>query len=90
MTLKTWTVEIRIQEIDRQTDAEARLVVDDKQGVQGHGTARCNPADSNVPEVGDELAAARALSDLSHRLLDTAIATIEGASGERVSHIAER
>jgi hypothetical protein len=90
MTLKTWTVEIRIQEIDRETDADARLVVDDIQGLQGHGTARCNPADSNVPEVGDELAAARALSDLSHRLLETAIGTIEGASGERVTHIAER
>jgi hypothetical protein len=30
-----------------------------------------------VPEIGDELAAARALSELSHNLLDAAAADIE-------------
>lgn len=30
-----------------------------------------NPQDADVPEIGDELAAARALSQLAHTLLDT-------------------
>ncbi|MFJ3519308.1 MULTISPECIES: dsRBD fold-containing protein [unclassified Streptomyces] len=36
--------------------------------LTGHGTARCNPADEDVPEIGDELAAARALEDLAAQL----------------------
>lgn len=41
------------------------------------GLARLNPADRDVPEIGDELAVARALSDLGHQLLDTAAGDIE-------------
>jgi hypothetical protein len=87
MTTKSWTVEIRIREDDQQTDAEARLSIDEVEGLLGHGTARRNPTDSNVPAVGDELAAARALSDLSHRLLETAVETLEGVSGERITNV---
>jgi len=87
---KSWTVEIRISEADRETEAEARLATDQLQGLLGHGAARRNPVDSNVPAIGDELAVARALSDLSHRLLETAVQTIEGVSGERPTNIAGR
>ena len=87
---KSWTVEIRISEGDWETAAEARLTTDQMQGLLGHGTARRNPVDSNVPAVGDELAAARALSDLSHRLVETAVQTIEGVTGERPTNIAGR
>jgi hypothetical protein len=76
---KSWTVEIRITEADRQTEAEARLSIDDLEAVMGHGTARLNPNDSNVPVIGDELAVARALSNLSYRLLETAVEKLEGA-----------
>jgi Rv2632c-like len=31
-----------------------------------------------VPEIGDELTVARAMSELAHRLLDSAAADIEG------------
>jgi len=75
---KSWTVEIRITEADRQTEAEARLSIDDLEAVMGHGTARLNPNDSNVPVIGDELAVARALSSLSYRLLETAVEKLEG------------
>ena len=75
---KSWTVEIRITEADRQTEAEARLSIDDLEAVMGHGTARLNPNDSNVPVIGDELAVARALSNLSYRLLETAVEKLEG------------
>ncbi len=38
----------------------------------GHGRARRNLGDTERPEVGEELAAARALSDLAHRLVEAA------------------
>lgn len=37
--------------------------------LHGYGYARRNPGDVDVPEVGEELAAARALRDLADRLL---------------------
>jgi len=75
---KSWTVEIQITEVGRQTNAEARLTIDDLEALMGHGTARRNPHDSNVPVIGDELAVARALSSLSHLLLETAVEKLEG------------
>jgi len=42
--------------------------------------ARCSPSDQNVPEIGDELATARALSELAHKLLDTAAKDIEAVT----------
>jgi hypothetical protein len=34
-----------------------------------------------VPEIGDEIAVARALSDLSHRLLQAATEDVEQSTG---------
>jgi hypothetical protein len=62
-TTKRWSVKIFIDEHDGH-DAEARLETADKTHLVGVGTARLNPHDINVPEIGDELAAARALSEL--------------------------
>lgn len=42
------------------------------------------PSDHDVPEIGGELAVARALSDLAHKLLDTAVEDIEGVTHEHV------
>jgi hypothetical protein len=42
-----------------------------------------NPADDEVPEIGDELAVGRALADLSSRLLTTAAADV----GENVHEL---
>jgi hypothetical protein len=77
--LKRWTVEILIDEHDdeRRTHAQARLQRSDRTDVRGEGVARRNPGDREVPEIGDELAVARALSDLAHRLLDAAADDIE-------------
>jgi hypothetical protein len=36
-----------------------------------------------VPEIGDEIAVARALSDLGQRLLNAATGDLEQVSGER-------
>jgi hypothetical protein len=45
--------------------------------LSGHGRARRIPAHPNVPQVGEEVAAARALQDLAGHLMDDAQATIE-------------
>jgi hypothetical protein len=78
---KHWTVSVDIDEHDGRTRATARLQTRDTDRLVGIGTARLNPADRDVPEIGDELATARALSELSHRLLDVATADIEQAVG---------
>jgi hypothetical protein len=80
-----WSVDIYLDETEGETHAEARLATRDDGGLRGRGRARCNPADWDVPEIGAELAAARALSDLAHRLLDTAAADIEAVTHQRVT-----
>jgi len=79
-TAKKWSVEIHIDEHESHTRAEARLHTADKTHLVGIGLARLNPADRDVPEIGDELAASRALSDLAHQLLDAAANDIEGVA----------
>ena len=74
---KRWTVVIDIDEQDGRTRAVARLHTRDTHGLVGVGLARLNPADRDVPEIGDELAAARALSELSHHLLSATAEDIE-------------
>ncbi|HEU4425145.1 MAG TPA: DUF1876 domain-containing protein [Pilimelia sp.] len=83
---KQWTVTIDIGEHDdeRRTHALARLHTPDRTELRGEGVARRNPADREVPEIGDELAAARALSDLAHRLLEAAAGDIEQLTHGRV------
>ena len=77
MREKNWRVDIVIDEHETRTRATARLHNPDEAHLVGIGTARLNPADTNVPEIGDELAASRALSDLAHQLLDAAAGDIE-------------
>ncbi|MEV4346477.1 DUF1876 domain-containing protein [Actinoplanes sp. NPDC049596] len=76
---RTWTVEINITEDDmhRRTTAAAVLHSDARTPVRGEGEARRRPADTEVPEIGDELATARALADLAYKLLDVTAADIE-------------
>ena len=74
---KRWTVDIHIDEHEDRTRAQARLHNRDETRLVGIGLARLNPADVNVPEIGDELAVSRALADLAHRLLDATVTDIE-------------
>ena len=77
---KTWRVDIFIGERDQKTHAEARLIPAHEVTLTGTGVARLNPVDRDVPEIGDELAVARALSDLAHQLLHAAVEDIEGVT----------
>lgn len=82
---KQWHIELFLEEEDGRTAARAVLHTRDTH-VEGAGSARRNPRDSDVPEIGDELAAARALADLAHRLLDATIGDIEAVTGRALSH----
>ena len=78
---KVFTIEVEVTEHPDHTEARAQLDTGD--GPQGGwGRARRNPADPDRPRIGDELAMARALSDLAHHLLDDVATTIEAAEGE--------
>lgn len=77
---KTWRVDIFIGESDEKTHAEARLMPGPEASLTGRGVARLNPTDRGVPEIGDELAVARALSDLAHQLLHAAVDDIEAVT----------
>jgi hypothetical protein len=82
--MKRWTVEILIGEVERRTYAEAQLYDEIGDDLIGTGTATQHPADPNVPEIGDEIAAARALTDLGQHLLATASSDLEAVTGEDV------
>jgi hypothetical protein len=78
LTTQTWTVELLLSERDGHTHAEARLHTGLPEPLTAVGDARLSPEDPvDVPEIGYELAAARALSHLAAALLKTADADVE-------------
>jgi hypothetical protein len=80
MQEKGWSVNIVIDEHEGRTRAMAQLHAEDRSDLVGVGLARLNPADSDVPEIGNELATARALADLAHQLIEATAADIERAT----------
>jgi hypothetical protein len=84
VSMKRWIVDIYVDEDGNgHTYAEARLHAGADTALVGVGRARVNPADRDIPEIGDELATARALTDLGHRLLLAAAGDIEAVTHER-------
>ena len=83
MTPLVWTVEISFNEDEDKTRADAVLIGSGDE-VQGWGRARRNPVDPDLPAVGEEIAAARALNDLAHHLLEQAAHRIESWEGRPV------
>jgi hypothetical protein len=71
-------VQVTLTEVDGTTRADAVLEPAAKHEVHGEGVARRHPLDEEDHRIGDELAVARALSDLAHQLLDMAAQDIEG------------
>ena len=78
-----WSMAVFVAEIDGETDAEARLTRADNRNFSGRGKAKLNPADRNVAVIGEEIAIARALSDLSHKLLHSAAVGVESMTHEK-------
>jgi hypothetical protein len=71
-----WSVRIFFEEDEDKTHAKALLRTRDGESLHSEGRARRNPVDVSVPEIGEELAAARALHELASRLTDAALADI--------------
>ena len=78
-----WSIEVFVGEIDGETDAEVRMTKIDNRNFSGRGKAKLNPADRNVSVIGEEIAIARALSDLSHKLLHSATVGVESMTHEK-------
>jgi hypothetical protein len=81
-TIDSWPVEVSLREQDGKTLARAQLTRGGV-GMIGHGRARRNPGDREVMQIGEEIAAARALSDLAHQLVSDAAEQIESITHER-------
>jgi Rv2632c-like len=83
MADQNWRVSLAFTEEDTRTRADATLELAGRR-FHGVGRAKRAPGDPIVPAIGLELAAARALSNLSHQLLDAAAGRIETLEGHPV------
>lgn len=83
MTDQSWAVNILFTEEGDRTRADAILELA-SQKFHGFGQAKRAPEDPSVPVIGQDLAAARALSHLSHQLLEAAAERIESFEGHPV------
>ncbi len=83
MPEQTWRVDVSFTEDADRTRADAILELA-SQKFHGFGQAKRAPEDPSVPVIGQELAAARALSHLSHQLLEAAAERIESFEGHPV------
>jgi hypothetical protein len=77
-------VDLSLTEDEDHTEALARVHMRGRD-FSAWGRARRNPDDPTMPEVGEELAVARALSDMSHQLVVAAADSLESALGRPVA-----
>jgi hypothetical protein len=77
-------VDVTLTEDADHCEAVARVRMRDHD-FSGWGRARRHPADPEMPVVGEELAVARALSDVSHQLVVAAADSLESALGRPVA-----
>jgi hypothetical protein len=80
----TMRVDVSLSEDTDHCEAIARVRMREHD-FSGWGRARRHPADPAMPVVGEELAVARALSDLSHQLVVAAADSLESALGRPVA-----
>ena len=71
-----WKLSFETSEDEDHCDMVVHLDAGDRSLV-GVGRSRRNPKDQSIPQIGEELAAARALHDLAHHLEDDARSMIE-------------
>ncbi|MGH8791042.1 MAG: DUF1876 domain-containing protein [Stackebrandtia sp.] len=77
MMTARWSIDIQFQEDPDHTIATASARMPNGREIHGTGRARRNPADRPVARIGEEVACARALSQLTHAMLDYAADEIE-------------
>jgi len=83
--VRSWQVRIDLFEAGDDTTAHAVLVTEAPAHLDASGSAHRRSGDPEVPEIGDEIAVARALRRLSDRLLGTASDDISAMEGHQVS-----
>ena len=76
MHTKAWSVDVYLLDDDGTTRAEAVLRSRAGTELWRVATAYQSSADRDAPEVGDELAACRALRDLAHSLLAATVVDV--------------
>lgn len=76
MSTVGWHVEIEFDEDDKETSAVLLLRLPDGTELRARGHAKRNPADQPQARIGEEIAAARALSELTHQLVEKAASEI--------------
>lgn len=81
---KSCRIDVLVEERDEKTRAKARLSWAGSTLV-GVGVARLDPADPPVAAIGDELAIARALSDLANQLFAATSTDIQASTHEPVT-----
>ncbi|MDT0454866.1 DUF1876 family protein [Streptomyces sp. DSM 41527] len=84
-TTVEWPVRLYLFEEDGTTKARVVLRTGTTT-LTGHGTARCSPEDRDVPEIGDEIAAGRAMRDLAGQLQRVADLDLEGVGAGPPRH----
>jgi Rv2632c-like/Domain of unknown function (DUF1918) len=77
-------IDISMTEDADHCEAVARVRLRERE-FSGWGRARRNPSDPEMPVVGEELAVARALSEVSHQLVVAAADSLESALGRPVA-----
>jgi len=80
LTAHPWKLTIESHEDDDHCEMVVHLDAGDR-SLAGVGRSRRNPIDPSVPQIGEELAAARALHDLANHLTDDARVMIEEFAG---------
>ena len=89
MHTRTWDLKIHLTEDEVRTRAVAVLRTDAGTELRHEGLARRTPTDPQVPEIGDELAACRALAGLAQDLLEATVSDVEQNVGGKAEIKAE-
>lgn len=77
-----WETTLSFQEDTDRTEATVTLRFPDGSMLHAQGRAKRNPDDPARPRVGEEIAAARAMSSVVHQLMERAAAELEEATHE--------
>ncbi len=80
--IREWSVRVTIFEAGDDTSATVVLLSDAATPLTARGTSHRAPSDRAMPEIGDEVAVARALRHLADRLVASAETDIEAVTGE--------
>ena len=82
--VKEWHVRVSIFESGDDTSANVVLLTEAPTHLNAHGQSHRDTGDKSVriPEIGDEVAVARALRHLADQLIETAAKDIEAVTGK--------